>query len=66
MSIFNVETMTASEAATFLGCWYTNVHQLIQRGTLPAKRFGRSYVIAKSDVERYAADRERERGIFAA
>jgi len=59
MSIFTVETMTTYEAAESIGVHHTAVRQFIQNGKLPAKRFGKVYVLAKSDVERFKADRER-------
>ena len=61
-SISNVETMTTYEAAEYIGIWHTAVRQHIQNGKLPAKRFGKVYVLAKSDVERFKA--ERERGLY--
>jgi len=54
--------MTTYEAAEYIGIWHTAVRQHIQNGKLPAKRFGKAYVLAKSDVERFKA--ERERGLY--
>jgi hypothetical protein len=39
---------------------------MITRGTLPAKRMGKSWILRKSDVERVRAAREVLRGTRAA
>ena len=56
----NEESITTYEAAKILGMYHTNVRWNIQGGRLPAKRFGKAYVLAKSDVEKFKAERERE------
>lgn len=62
MSINNEEVMTTYEAAKLLGIWHTVVRTHIVNGNLPARRFGKAYVLAKSDVLKFKADRE-ERGL---
>jgi len=44
--------VTTKEAAEILGVTDGRVRQMILKGQLPAKRFGRSLTLSRSDVER--------------
>lgn len=46
-----MEYLTTTEAAERLGVHLSRVHVLISEGRLPAKKFGRSYMILESDLE---------------
>lgn len=46
-----MEYLTTKEVAEKLGINVSRVHVLINEGRLPAKKFGRSYMIIESDLE---------------
>lgn len=46
------DVVSPSEAAMMLGVTKQAVHGLIQRGQLPARRAGESWVIRRVEVER--------------
>jgi excisionase family DNA binding protein len=48
---FVMEYLTTKEVAEKLGINVSRVHVLINEGRLPAKKFGRSYMILESDLE---------------
>jgi excisionase family DNA binding protein len=55
----NEESITTYEAAKILGMYHSNVRWNIQRGHLPAQRFGKVYVLSKASVEAFKVSRER-------
>ncbi len=46
-----IDRVTTKEAAQILGITDGRVRQMILRGQLPAKRFGRALTLSRSDVE---------------
>lgn len=54
------EFVTTPEAAKFWHCSQQAVNARIQRGTLPAIRMGKIFLIRKSDLERYHTGRGRQ------
>jgi excisionase family DNA binding protein len=54
------DILTTYQAAEILGIWHTVVRGHIERGNLPAKRYGRrNIILRRSDVEAFKAARER-------
>lgn len=47
----DTDTLTAEEAAIELGVTPSRVRQMIRAGILPARRFGKSHVITKADLQ---------------
>lgn len=54
--------VTVAEVASMLRVSNMTVYRLIQAGTLPAVRVGRSYRIREEDVDRYLASQYTEAG----
>ena len=54
------EAMTVKEVATELGCTQRWVNYLIQKGELPAKRFGHAHVIDRAALRRFVERRGKE------
>jgi excisionase family DNA binding protein len=50
------ELVGTTEAATLLGISPNRVRQLIAKGQLPAIRVGRTFVIRRAEVKRFAAE----------
>jgi len=51
--------LTLQDAADALGVHYMTVYRYVRLGVLPASRAGRSWVVRREDLERYAAERQR-------
>ena len=51
--------MTTNEAAASLGIQPQSVRALINRGVLPARRFGRDFVIDERELLRYKEHRRK-------
>lgn len=47
----DMDTLTAEEAAIELGVTPSRVRQMIRAGILPARRFGKSHLITKADLQ---------------
>lgn len=45
--------LTISEVAARLGITATRVRLLVRQGRIPARRFGRAWVIAETDLDQY-------------
>ena len=54
--------VTVAEVASMLRVSNMTVYRLIQAGTIPAVRVGRSYRIREDDVDRYLARQYTEAG----
>ena len=54
--------VTVAEVASALRVSNMTVYRLIQAGTIPAVRVGRSYRIREDDVDRYLANQYTEAG----
>jgi len=54
--------LSVAQAASLLGVSPGRVRQLAASGQLPARRFGRAWVIRRADLERYRALREGVKG----
>ena len=54
--------VTVAEVASMLRVSNMTVYRLIQAGTIPAVRVGRSYRIREDDVDRYLAGQYTEAG----
>lgn len=54
--------LTTSETAVLLGVTPARVRQFIGEGRLPARRFGRDWLIRKIDAERFASQPRRRTG----
>jgi len=54
---YDVDWITASDAATTLGVTKRRVLQLIEAGRLPARKLGWSYLIRRPDLELVAERR---------
>jgi excisionase family DNA binding protein len=57
-----VQYVTVAEVAGQLRVSNMTVYRLVQAGTLPAVRVGRSYRIRAADVDRYLAGQYTEAG----
>lgn len=57
-----VRFLTVAEVADQLRVSNMTVYRLINAGTLPAARVGRSYRLREDDIERYLADSYTEAG----
>ena len=54
------DILTPAQAAEIIGIWPTVVRWHIERGNLPATRYGRrNIILRKADVLKFKADRER-------
>ncbi len=58
----HVQYVTVAEVAGQLRVSNMTVYRLVQAGTLPAVRVGRSYRIRAADVDRYLAGQYTEAG----
>lgn len=47
--------LTVEETAGHLGLSLAKVYEAIASGRLPAQRYGRSYLVRRSDVDEYSA-----------
>jgi excisionase family DNA binding protein len=57
-----VRYVTVAEVADQLRVSNMTVYRLVQAGTIPALRVGRSYRIREDDVDRYLADQYTQAG----
>lgn len=48
-----MKLMTTSEVAILLGVTRDGVVKMIQRGSLPAEKMGRDYVVRSEDLEQF-------------
>lgn len=52
--------MTLTEAAAIIGTTPDNLRGAIKRGSLKATKFGRDWLVERSEVERYARENRRK------
>jgi excisionase family DNA binding protein len=58
----NVRLMSLRQASSYLGISYWSVRSLIDRGDLPAVRFGRRLLIDKKDLDSLVEARKEKLG----
>lgn len=51
--------LTTTQAATVLGLEPRTVSKFIRRGVLKAEKFGRDWMIAEAEIERYQSERKK-------